>query len=306
MNTKISFSLNTNNDTYAMGRAMNMPEHQWNYLGMLGTGKAIVSVKQRVPEPFLLSVAFNNPPGNVGDKELEALMNGVSDLSTEIYPQDFAVTYPQPPQQKESPPSIGALEKLEPLEKVMLSDILENPFDGVDARTKRLAVHQSEMKKIHASMTKKAIILPVQIEGKKLFDLTPYGKDLATTNGLRLWSWKGGLHHAFAVDKVVSHLKTLGFSPKAEVDNIDIVDADAGIGIEVETGKSHIVKNIEKLVNAKLKYRYMLGVDTEAKFKIEDLASLVKEIIVMSVKDFTKLTKDRILTTQTNLTRNFG
>ncbi len=58
MNTKISFNQNTSDDTIAMARAMNMQPDQFRFLAMLETGQAIVSVKQRIPYPFLVRVPF--------------------------------------------------------------------------------------------------------------------------------------------------------------------------------------------------------------------------------------------------------
>jgi Cdc6-like AAA superfamily ATPase len=299
MNTKISFSLNTAKDTMAMARAMNMKEEDFDYLGMLRTGEAVVSVKQTFSEPFVLNVPYKNPLQTVNDEELGALMGNISDLSVIVRSQnyDFA-TYTGSRQSDISPQ-----DEVTAYEKILIHDIVERPFDGVDARTKRLGLHQTEMTKIHNDLSKKAIIHPITIDAKKLFDFTPHGKEKLKQLGIELKKQvsKGGLAHAYSVNKVVAHLKKLGLNPKIEVNNIDIADLDAGIGVEVETGKSNILHNLKKLVAAKLKYMYCLGVDKEAEIAVKRLTDFIENVKVMSVRDFVKLNKAQVISDQTEL-----
>ncbi|CAB1065545.1 hypothetical protein D1BOALGB6SA_10342 [Olavius sp. associated proteobacterium Delta 1] len=295
MNTKISFSLNTNQDTYSMGRAMNMPELKWPYLGMLETGQAITSIKQRIPEPILLSIPFTKPLPNINNSTLRSLMSGVSDLSIEIIEKETELNDPQSSLTNYTPPSAAAPDKLEALELIFLEDLIKYPFDGVDKRTKRMGMHQTEITKIHKSLTKKQVAFPVIVDGRKLFKLTPYGKEAAERHGLKIPKWKGGIVHAYCVAKVMAHMRLQGLGAAKEVDNIDIIDKKNLIGIEVETGKSNILKNLKKLHDAKLKYKYVLGTDTEATLKVRGISDFIKGIKIMAVKDFMKLTKDQII-----------
>jgi hypothetical protein len=301
MNTKVTFTLNTDRDVTSMARAMNMQLDLFPYLGMLQTGQAIVSVKQRVAEPFLMRVPYSKELSFVSDSELQPMMQRFSDLAEPINPlvgickgSNSSQDHPN------TPPTLS------PMERVFLDDLMKNPFDGVDKRTKKLGLHSMDMTSLHKRLADRAVIKPVAIDGKKLFDITPHGRDMMTEAGLKLpkQNTKGGLLHSYGVHLTLTHLRKLGFNPKTEVGNIDIVDEQEGIAIEVETGKSNVYANISKLNNANHKYKYMLCTDKEAELTIRQLTHLMHGIHLKTVRIFCKLNKDKVLdaTVQKTLT----
>ena len=73
-NVKICFALSLNQDFRAMAGAMNLPYDKARYLGMLKTGEAIVNVKQRSPDAFMIKPPFIKQGEFIGDAELRALM----------------------------------------------------------------------------------------------------------------------------------------------------------------------------------------------------------------------------------------
>ena len=278
-----------------MAKAINLHVDEYDYLGRCVTGQAVVSVKQRIPDPFILRATYVKEPPFIPDRDLSGLMSRVSDLSVEIRRDEKVIKPPQGSQEKDISPQ-GA--KLPPEERLLFIDILKRPFEGVDKRTRRLGLHQADMTRAHNSLTEKGMIVPLKIDGKKLFEVTGIGRDYASSRGLSIkrLGVRGGLAHGYGVDKVRKRLVALGFEPELEHMNMDIVDDMTSLGIEVETGKSNILGNVKKLVSANFKYRYILGTDKHAWITIKEIIRRDSGIRVMTVNDFVKLSKDQILT----------
>jgi len=152
INTKISFALGTNSDIYAMAKAMNIEKEKVRFLGMLKTGQAIVNVKQRHNDSFLIRPPFVKQDENVWDEELRAAMKKFAEKTKTEEPEIENLPISQTPQESDTTPP------LRPLEKVLLANIIERPLDGVDERTKRLGIHPSTIANLHASLSEKGII----------------------------------------------------------------------------------------------------------------------------------------------------
>jgi len=287
MNVKISFALGTSKDISAMAKAMNLDHERSRYLGMLKTGQAIIHVKQRYQDPFLIRPPFIEQEENIWDEELRAAMK---DLAGCIKPNEPAFeisSTPHTPQDSEN---------LSPLEKVLLADIIERPLEGVDERTKRLGIHPSIISALHSALSDRGLITPVIIDKKKLLEVTDHGKAVAETLGIAIprMETRGGLEHTYWIHQTVQFLKKHVFQPVCEVDGIDIVDTKAGIAIEIETGKSDVAANLAKLDNSRIPMCFMLATNKAAEIKIQNQSKSFPSIHVLPVKDLLKLTKDQL------------
>lgn len=293
INAKVSFTLTTAKDINSMAKAMNLGPHQNRFLGMLETGQAIINVKQRGHESFVIRPPrpIGNQEENVWDEELREAMKRFTAVHSPNQPSFENSSSSQVPQRKDTLPP------LEPLEKIFLTDVTGHPFDGVDDRTKRLGLHSSNVSKIHISLVEKGIISTAIIDQKKLFDLTTEGRICAESIGLnvRMWQSKGGLEHAYWINEIVQFLRKHEFQPVCEKDNIDIVESIAGIAIEVETGKSDITGNLVKLENHSSSAKFMLATSKPVEIKIRELARKFPAVKVLFIKDFLKLTIDQII-----------
>ena len=293
MNVKVSFALGTTQDIGAMAKAMNLDAYKAKYLGMLKTGQAIVNVKQRYHDPFQIRTPFTGQPASVWDEELKAAMKKFADMTETDLPglEDFGTS--QTSQRSDNFPP------LEPLEKVILTSIIQRPLDGVDKRTKRLGFHPSQMAQIQESLMKKGLIQLVYIDRKKLFKLTETGKKLAENLKIPVPSKKtrGGLEHDYWIHQTVQFLRKHELQPVCEIDGIDIIDKSIGIAIEVETGKSDIQKNILKLEKSRVSSCFMLATTKAVEIKLKESAKDYPFLKVLFVKDFLKLTKDQITST---------
>lgn len=301
LNAKISFALGTNTDIYAMAKAMNLDKDKARFLGMLKTGQAIVNVKQRHHDSFLINTPFIKEDENVWDEELRKAMQAVSKDSHVNGPGIDDPGFPHLWQDKDITPPITGKKSITSLEKCLITDISNRPFDGVDVRSKRLGLHPSQMSDLHNSLRKKGIIKLVQLGNLKLFEITTEGRNVVEEYGIKIkkMSSKGGIEHAFAIHQVSQFLIKQDFEPATEVTGIDIVDKKAGLAIEVETGKSNIISNLLKLEKSPFEKCFMLATNKVAEFKIKSKAIDFPSIHAMHVKDFLKLSIDQILSYST-------
>jgi len=297
MNAKISFSLGTSQDISSMAKAMNLDRDKTRFLGMLKTGQAMVNVKQRHHSSFLISTPFIKEDENVWDDELKKAMQRFSEDSHTEGPDFENLRVSHRYQDKETPPPYSFEKKVPGLEKCLLTDIFEHPYDGVDARSKRLGLHPSEMTDLHQSLAVKGMIRPVHVGNRKLFEITAEGRNMAEKLGIKIHrkDTKGGIEHAYWINKTCHILRNFEFQPVCEFQDIDITDLKAGLAIEIETGKSNIVKNLLKLDKSRFTRRFMLATNKIAEFKIKNKKANFPGVLMMHVKDFLKLTKDQIL-----------
>lgn len=298
MNAKISFSLGTSRDISSMAKAMNLDRDRTRFLGMLKTGYAIVNVKQRHHDSFQISTPFMKEDENVWDDELKTAMRKVSKDSHIEWTNFENSSISQGYQEKDILPLFSSEIKILGLEKCLLTDISEHPYDGVDARSKRLGLHPSDMTNLHQSLSVKEVIRPVVVDTKKLFEITSTGRDIADKSGIkiRLKDEKGGIEHAYWINETCQFLRKFKFQPVCEVSGIDISDKEAGLAIEIETGKSNILKNLLKLKKSRFTNPFMLATNKAAEFKIKTRKVDFPEIRMMHVKEFLKLTQKQLLT----------
>ena len=298
MNTKISFSLGTNQDIQAMAKAMNLDHEKARFLGMLKTGEAIINIKQRHHDSFLIKPPFVPESGNVCDEELrEAMQKFAAEIKPKS-PQSLKSQVPQTSQKNYTSP-------LTALEKVLITNIVERPLDGVDERTKKLGLHPSNIANLHSSLTEKGIIKTAHVDKKKLFEITPDGRILIEKAGIDMKKQesRGGVEHTYWLSQVLQTLRNLEFDPVTEAGGIDITDATQGLAIEIETGKSDIKKNLTKLDQSRFPIAFMIATNKPVELKLKSIAETFPHIRIMFVKDFLKLTKDQI-TSPLTLTPN--
>ncbi|MCK5743486.1 MAG: hypothetical protein KAH30_02000 [Caldisericia bacterium] len=193
-------------------------------------------------------------------------------------------------------PHIETIPSLIPLEKVLIVEILEKPFVGVDEHTKRLGLHPKDMVKIQKSLSQMGIIKIETIERKKILSLTQEGTQLARSYNLKIpkHNSRGGLEHRYWVHQVFQHLKRNNFLPKTEYKDIDIAVPEHEIFIEIETGKSNIKSNIKKLNALPGKSKFMLATNKIALKTLENM-NLSQSIKTITTHSFIKLTRNQIL-----------
>ena len=296
INTKIALSLSTSQDIYAMAKAMNLHQDQARYLGMLPTGKAIVAVKQSLSDPLLVSIPYTETSSFLGDEELKSLISKVSKDSHIKIDGDGKTADSQASQSTDTSPPPSEI-VIDSIERIVLTDIIDKPYEGVDKRGKRLGLHPSLMKEITSSLAKKGILRPVIIDNKKMFEIRKEHYETLYHAGIEppKIKGKGSLEHNYIVKMIYDHLLKLGLQPEVEVEEIDLVVRSPSplLAVEVETGKSQPYKSQYKLIRSGFKHKYMIATRRDTLLRLQENIKH-SEVKLLFWKDFLKLNKNNL------------
>ena len=291
LNTLLSFSLNHARNISAMAQAMYLSREERDFIGLLKVGQAVCRIAGRTPRPFLLLVPFEESGSNLSDSELRKRMRQYYDFSS---PNRASFD------QRGSLPTPTGTATPSPLEQVFLADCLSSPFRGVDKRAKRLGMSPREVVAIQNSLQGMGFIKPVNVDRKKLFELTPQAQDYLAGLGYKLdLSHKSqGLEHRYFVDQITRTLSKQGWQVTPEKNGLDLVAIrnQQSLAMEIETGSNNQVqyaKNLSKLLTAKVTDRFILATNQDAMNKSQAALSQLDAqdaalIKILQVKAFLK------------------
>lgn len=282
MNLMVAFNVGTSQDTKGVSGAINLDRHRAKYLNMLKVGHAVAMLRQVSAEPILLHAEHIKIDENITDNDLKLIYEN-SQFSSDNTHEIIERSSLHSSQADDNIP-------LTALEKVLLTSVAERPIDTMEARTKRLGIHPTETVKLVNSLTQKGYIRTVFVNRRKLIELTDHGKDEVGISR----KTRGGIEHYYWIQMTAQFLKNLGFKPKLEHRGIDIVDPEAQIAIEIETGKSNLKRNALKLIKSNFSRRIMLTTNSTAKQKLDRLIKPETGIKTMPVQEFLKLNRDQI------------
>jgi DNA helicase HerA-like ATPase len=292
-NAKVSFTLATSQDIAAMSKAMNLNPFHYQYLGMLETGQAITSIKQGFPEAFVLRVPFLKQSENLSDEEIIRLKRADYKDIHLVYPSNKNPGVASVPSNEcISPPNPE--DPLSGMEKVIIIDVNNHPFDGVDKRRKRLNIQPREIKDLTDIMIRKGLMKPVLIDNLKLFELLEPGRKKAEDIGLIIKKTRvrGSIEHSYVVLQARDHLIKIGLEPELEKEDIDLVVRQPKeiLAAEIETGKAQPYRSIKKLLNSKFKHKFLVATRKETEQMLKRICTSMPDIKVLHYKDFLKLT----------------
>jgi Helicase HerA-like C-terminal/Helicase HerA, central domain len=142
----------------------------------------------------------------------------------------------------------------------LLIDILNHPFSTITQRYKRLKLHSKLGNKCRKDLIADKCVMPRKITTGKgwitLFELTRKGKMVLGDLGHEFKNESEGVVHKFWKHKVSGFYKKAGLDVRVEEYYVNgrpdiIVNTDEKkIAIEIETGKSNYVGNIERALEA--------------------------------------------------------
>ena len=96
--------------------------------------------------------------------------------------------------------NIQTQETLSPLGRIVLENIAFKPFLGLVKRFKELGLKVSHGYKVIEELTVHNLIMPLTIDGNRLYDLTGNGKKVL---GQKLsHKGRGGLEHRYWIEKI--------------------------------------------------------------------------------------------------------
>ena len=127
----------------------------------------------------------------------------------------------------------------------MLENLASDPFLGLVQRFKKLGLKTAQGYRLLQELEAlKQLIMPLTIEGKRLFDLSHHGWN--ELGGKWRHPGRGGLEHRYWVEAIKQHyLKQEGFT-FIEKDDLDLVveSYEQTLAVQVETGKSDLAGNL--------------------------------------------------------------
>jgi DNA-binding MarR family transcriptional regulator len=290
----IALNLKAEQDVRAMGAAMLLDAEQQRYLGRLPTGWGIVKLQDRFPKPFLarFPLAFSSHQVPT-DAELPDLMKEhlpeppPADQTPELKPPSSIHSARQEDNtgirsgeaivQDES-----TAHEITDREQKFLLDIIAHPFSGMVERYDRLGISTGRGSRIQKKLVEKGFIRSEHVStgkgGVKVLELTEKG--IMALGGVEQLSQGagrlGGLMHRYWIEKIARKLEQEGYKvekeyPIGEGRTVDIVAEKDGeqLAVEVETGKSDIISNIEKVLNAGFPMMMCIVADRRLKKDVE-------------------------------------
>ncbi len=263
-NTGVSICLNLKHgdDVEAAGKALTLPRENWDYIGRLPVGHAIVKLQDRWVTPFLarfpLFPIINDKkpaPAEKCHSASDSLQRKVAELQLTL---DEAVRALSVTDRREK-----ETEEIAPRESDLLVDIAGHPLAVVTERYRRLGWSAHTGTKIKRSLLEKDLIKQEKVSvpngSVTLLKVSKKGKSLLELQGvqIRLLPKNASLEHEYWKKIVAEKYRSKGYKVEEEVPigdgrAIDLVASKdcKRIAIEIETGKSDVERNIKKCEDA--------------------------------------------------------
>jgi len=263
-NTSVTICLNLKHgeDVKAAGKALTLPPEDWNNIGRLMVGNAIVKVSDRWQKPFLVHFPYfpvskeEKPPETIKRYSVsDSLQRKADELRSALNEAIRALPESDRREKKED----GISEQ----ERSLLLDIAKHSLSVVTERYKRLGWSAHTGTEIKWGLLEKGFIEQERVGVTKgsvtLLKLTTEGRDLLTSCGIevKVLPKNASLEHEYYKEFTAEKYRKMGYEVKEEVQigggkAIDLVatKGDERFAIEVETGKSNEKENVNKCKGA--------------------------------------------------------
>lgn len=279
--TTIAMNLKHISDVATISDSILLKPDQRDYLGELPTGSAIVKLQGRWFRPFLVKFPyFPLKKGIVADQDVKEKMKGYYtriglENPEDGFPEDVREIRPSDNKTKSS---VSLLEKGS---KALLEDAVGHPVSGMVERYRRLGLNSYQGNKIKKHLIEQGLVKETSINTKKgrIKVLKPTAKGYRlidiTDSGLQTGRGNPGPRHEFWKKRIADYYRKLDCRVEEEKSigkgkSVDLVINRDGksIAVEIETGKSDAVYNIQKDLDAGFDRVYSVSLDPETKFKI--------------------------------------
>ena len=217
--TLIALNQRYRKDIEMLGSSMSLKFQEWDYLGKVPIGQALVNLKGNFPGSFLVQFPLVKIKANITDEILKREMN-------ERYFSKFQVKLPSfakpsgfqqfSKKANLTPPSLKARNERD----FLLVEIAENPFLSVTQHYKNLGLNYREGNQIKKKLILEGYLIEEQVvEGivrKKILGLTEKGRLYLKEKGLKVPERKAGAEHEYWKAKTKRSLGDEGYEVKEE------------------------------------------------------------------------------------------
>ncbi len=142
----------------------------------------------------------------------------------------------------------------------LLIDVFKNPFSGITQRYKRLKLNPKYGNRHKNQLISEGCIYQRKIITGRgwitLFDISQKGKALLRDFGYEVENKREGIVHKFWKHKIAEYYKSKGMKVLIEEyyvngrPDIAVIYEDKKVAVEIETGKSDYITNIQKRLEA--------------------------------------------------------
>jgi hypothetical protein len=249
-------------------------------LGRLDVGEAVAKIQGRWHKPFRINIPLVSiKKGAVTDKILSELMRPYFSYSND----ETVTTFREkdiPGNEDERKINAGITSE----EEKLLNDINQNKLSGVVERYKRLDWSRRKGNELKNSLLKKQHIGTEEIPTKSgrviILKLTKEGKNQIDKpkTSTKKETREGGITHEYWKNKYAELFIDKGFDitfekPIGEGKSVDVVATKNGkqIAIEIETGRSDILSNINKCIEANFDKIILVATTEKVESKVKSL-----------------------------------
>jgi hypothetical protein len=256
--TQIYLGLQHEDDIKTARKALFLDWREEPYTNLLKVGECIIKSKNRF-DPCLVRIPFVpiKKGGIIDDDLSKRNLPFLQPEKAEIIQKDRF--YPRDKYGRDQGSKNGT-DQQNPLLHKLLIDIHKFPFSSIIQRYKRLQTNPKYGNYFKNLLISKDLAQPKNIVIKKsnwiiLFELTPKGKAVLKDLGYDLKDEREGIEHKFWKHKIAEYYKNKGYGvlvqerANGEPDLI-VMNGNKKAAIEIETGNSDAVHNIEKALKA--------------------------------------------------------
>jgi len=283
----IAMNLKHNRDVSTIGEAMLLESKDRDFLGKLEVGFGIVKLQGRWFKPFLVKFPLVEvKKGSVTDEDLKRRMLGYSNKFQDVSSTESELgeipAIPDEDKMVEDKYKVD-LQELSEEQLSFVMDVYNYPVSSLTDRFKRLGFTVRRGFKILSFLFSFSFLSSHYVStGKgriRFLELEEKGKQYLEKIGYKInRKREGGPEHEYWKHKVAEHFRKQGYEieseyPIGEGGTVDIVASKdgKGIAIEIETGKSDAIENIEKDLAAGFEQIYAFALSKTVKNEIESL-----------------------------------
>jgi hypothetical protein len=269
--TQIYLGLQHEADIRAAKQSLFLKYEEQEYLNMLKVGEAIVKVKNRI-EPCLVKIPFVPLGDNIEDEWLKTNMRGylagLHEYKTSAKGGYLAGDNKEGRESAKYPNTL--------LQRI-LEDIFLMPLSSVTQRYARLKVSPETGNRYKNNLISEGFIRPRKIITNSgwitLLEPTQKGRMMLSELGYKAADDRESIEHKFWKFKIAEYYKKKGFDVLVEEHvngrpDIIVINGEKKVAVEIETGESYAIKNIEKNLKAGFDEVVCVAVNKEVKEKI--------------------------------------
>jgi DNA-binding MarR family transcriptional regulator len=263
-NTGVTICLNLKHadDVAAAAKALTLPRENWDCIGRLPVGQAIVKLQDRWVKPFLVYFPqfavpnrFQTSQAKRADSRSDSIRRSIEEFRQTISEAIRAIPETARREKEQHEMSMQ--------ERNLLVDIVNNPLSVVTERYKRLGWNAYAGTKVKQQLLEKGLVQQENVSVPSgcvtLLKLTPQGRELLESSGItaKALPKNASLEHEYWKRLVAQEYRRKGYEVEEEVPigggkAVDLVATKDGkrIALEIETGKSDPLHNITKCCTA--------------------------------------------------------